>query len=82
MVVLAAEGTVDDPVVRHIPSVARVRVEDRRAGMALGVAGIVDRRPVERIIGHQIVEERFAVALGIGSGIAAQVLRDLAADQQ
>ena len=48
VVVLAAEGPVDDPVVGHITSVARVLVEERRAGVPLGVPRIVDRLPVER----------------------------------
>jgi len=69
-------------MVGHIPSVARVLVQQRLAGVPFGIARVVDRLPVERVVGDQIIEQRFAIPLGIRLGIAPEVLRDLPADEQ
>ena len=67
VVVLPAERAVDDPVVGDILAVAGVPVEQRHAGVPLGVARIVDRRPVERLVRDEVVEQRVAVARRIAS---------------
>ena len=53
-----------------------------RAGVPLGVPRIVDRLPVERVIGDQIIEQRFAIPVRIRIRVAAQVFRDLAPDEE